>query len=441
MTEPATERICPRCGGAIPASATGCPRCEHRWITFLNSRETVLGGSVFVVIALFFVTGGIVRAYHEKLHAIAGQWFAAAETSLSAGDAPDALSDLRNALVYEPEDLRIQFRLAQALIAAGRDEEARTYLEGLLAQFPSNAEVNLSLAQIAAKSGNETDALRYYHGAIYGVWPNNPEANRLNARFELCRFLVARNDDASADGELISLVSEIPAKNGAAFHEQAGELFLRAGDPNRALAEFRAVLRSPKAPVAAWKNAGIAAYELQYFAVAQRYLERAQRVGKEEKDDLEVKSYLETSRLVLQWDPYLPRLKEQQRDDRVRHDLAQAIARLESCAKASGLELTAQPLPAGQDSGTPQNGKPAANSPSNSPVNATVPNFAALYSQAQTLQPQLAERNLRKHPEQIDAAMNLVFTIETATSKKCGEPAGLDKALLEIQKTAQGGER
>src|SRR5690348_451712 len=437
MTEPATERICPRCGGAIPAGAAGCPHCEHRWTAFLNSRETVLGGSLFVVIALFFVTGGIVRAYHEKLHALAGQWFAAAETSLNAGNAPAALSDLRNALVYEPEDLRIQFRLAQALIAAGRDEEARTYLEGLLAQFPSNAEVNLSLAQIAAKSGNETDALRYYHGAIYGAWSNNPEANRLNARFELCRFLVARNDDASADGELISLVSEIPAKNGAAFHEQAGELFLRAGDPNRALAEFRAVLRAPKAPVAAWKNAGIAAYELQYFAVAQRYLERAQRVGKEEKDDPEVKSYLETSRLVLQWDPYLPHLTEPQRNDRVRHNLAQAIARLESCAKASGLDLTAQPLPAGQNSNASQNGRPQGSAP----VNSGALDLAVLYSQAQTLRPQLAEKNLRRHPEQIDAAMNLVFTIETAAAQKCGEPAGLDKALLEIQKTMQGGER
>lgn len=437
MAEPATERICPRCGGAIPADAAGCPRCEGRWASFLNSRETVLGGSIFVVIALFFITGGVVRGYHEKLHDLAGQWFAAAETSLNAGNASAALSDLRNALVYEPEDLRIQFRLAQALMAAGHDEEARTYLEGLLAQAPSNAEVNLSLAQIAAKSGNETDALRYYHGAIYGVWPNAPEANRLSARFELCRFLVARNDDASADGELISLVSEIPAKNSSALHERAGELFLRAGDPNRALAEFRAALRAPKAPVATWKNAGIAAYELQYFAVAQRYLERSQRVGKEEKDDPEVKSYLETSRLVLQWDPYLPHLTEPQRNDRVRHNLAQAIARLESCAKASGLDLTAQPLPAGQNSNASQNGRPQGSAP----VNSGALDLAVLYSQAQTLRPQLAEKNLRRHPEQIDAAMNLVFTIETAAAQKCGEPAGLDKALLEIQKTMQGGER
>ncbi|HEU5410562.1 MAG TPA: tetratricopeptide repeat protein, partial [Candidatus Acidoferrales bacterium] len=90
----------------------------------------MLGGSALIVIVLFFVTGGIVRAYHEKLHALAGQWFAAAETSLKAGNARAALADLRNALMYEPEDSRIQFRLAQALMASAHDDEARTYLEG-----------------------------------------------------------------------------------------------------------------------------------------------------------------------------------------------------------------------------------------------------------------------------------------------------------------------
>jgi len=434
MPEQSNERICPRCGGTIPAGVAGCPRCEHRWRSFLNSRETVLGGSVLIVIVLFFVTGGIVRAYHEKLHSLAGQWFDAAQTNLNTGHAPAALADLRNALVYEPEDLRIQFRLAQALMAAGRDDEARTYLEGLLSQAPSNAQVNLALAQIAAEAGNETDALRYYHGAIYGVWPNNAEANRLNAQLELCKFLVARNDEANADGELIALAAEIPAKNSSPLHEQTGELFLQAGDPGRALAEFRAVLRAPKSPVAAWKGAGISAYKLGYFGVAQRYLQRAQRL---DKKDMEVNSYLETARLVLQWDPYLAGLREAQRSDRTRHDFSQALERLQSCAKTSGTELPAQMPTAAQQANASQNGSTGQNA-----VQKSAPNdLASLYAQAQTLRPQLSERNLKRHADQIDAAMNLVFAIETTTAQKCGEPTGLDKALLEIQKTLQGGER
>ncbi len=435
MAEDSNDRICPRCGGVIPAGSADCPRCDHRWTVFLNSRETVLTGSALIVIVLFFITGGVVRAYHEKLHTLAGQWFASAETNLKTGDASAALADLRNALVYEPEDPRIQFRLAQALMAAGHYEEARTYLEGLLAQAPSNAQVDLALAQIAAKNGNESDALRYYHGAIYGVWSDNPEANRLNARLELSKFLVSQNDNASADGELIALASEIPEKNSSALHEQTGELFLRAGDPGRALAEFRAVLREPKAPAAAWKGAGMAAYRLGYFAVAERYLTHAQRL---DKNDSEVNSHLETARLVLQWDPYLGGLREAQRNARVRYDFAQAVQRLQSCANASGINLAAQPASTPQNPSASQNAKPAATKPA---PNSGTPDLPGLYAQTQALQPQLAERNLMRHPEVIDDAMNLVFAIEKTTAARCGPPTGLDMALLEIQKITQGGER
>src|SRR5579862_5787021 len=174
MADESSSRICPRCGKAIPTGSVDCPQCDHRLELFLRSRETVLIACLLIVVVLFLVTGAVTRAYHEKLHALAGQWFAAAQKELNSGNAAEALVDLRDALAYEPEDPRIQFRLAQALTADGCDEEARSYLEGLLARSPSDAEVNLALARIASKGGNETDVLRYYHGAIYGVWQSNP---------------------------------------------------------------------------------------------------------------------------------------------------------------------------------------------------------------------------------------------------------------------------
>jgi tetratricopeptide (TPR) repeat protein len=427
MADETSARICPRCGKVIPAGSADCPQCDHRLELFLRARETVLIACVLVVVVLFLVTGAVTRVYHEKLHQLAGQWFTTAQKELNSGNAAAALVDLRNALVYEPEDPRIQFRLAQALMADGRDEEARSYLEGLLTRSPSDAEVNLALAQIAAKGGNETDALRYYHGAIYGVWPSDPEANRLNTRLELCRFLVVRNDDASADGELIALEAEIPERNGAGLHEQTGELFLRAGDASRALNEFRLALRGPHAPAAAWKGAGIAAYRLGYFEVAERYLGRAERI---DKHDTEVTEALQISRLAQAWDPYLPGLTETQRHERTRHDFGQAMQRLQSCAKSSGVQLVAQATKASQ--GGPSPAQPSGGGQAD---------LATLYARGQSLQAQLVERNLRGHPEEIDAAMQWVFSTETATAQKCGEPSGLDKALVEIQKFRQGGER
>ncbi len=239
MAEEKNARICPRCGNPLPEGKAECPQCENRLALLLRSRETVLSLCAVILIVFFFLTGMITQSYHQKLDALGKQWFAAGQQQLKANNAPGALSDFRNALVYHPDDAQVQFQLAQALSEEGRNEEAQSYLLGLLARSPSDAPVNLALARLAAHSGSETDALRYYHGAIYGVWPNEAEANRLNARLELCRFLIARGDPSSADGELIALGSEIPQQHGAPLHEQAGELFLQADDQNRALEGFK----------------------------------------------------------------------------------------------------------------------------------------------------------------------------------------------------------
>ena len=430
MAEGTSVRICPTCGKEIPEGKAACPRCEHRLEQFLHSRETVLFGSVLIIVVLFFITGAVARGYHVKLHALAGQWFNAGENALSAGNAEAALSDFRNALVYEPEDPRIQFRLAQALIANERYEEAHSYLLGLLAHSPSDAEVNLALARIATGAGDETDALRYYHGAIYGVWPSHPEENRLNARVELCRFLIGRNDDSNADGELMTLEAEIPQQHAAALHEQAGELFFRAGDTSRALEEFRRALSAPRPPTEALRGAGLASYQLGDFRVAERYLDRAYR---EKRDDADVAAALDTTHLILAWDPESRGLTEAQRRERVRHDLAQAISLTESCAKSSGIDLSKTPeqtTTAGQNAGANQKA-PAA--PSG--------DVATEYAQAKNLQAALSDRNLSRHPEELDAAINMIFELELTASQKCGEPTGLDEALVTLGKHRQNREQ
>jgi tetratricopeptide (TPR) repeat protein len=430
MAEGTSVRICPNCGKEIPEGRADCPQCSHRLEQFLHARETVLFGSLLVIVVLSFITGAVARGYHLKLHALAGQWFNAGEKELNTGNAEAALADLRNALVYEPEDPRIEFRLAQALIANERYGEAQSYLLGLLAHSPSDAEVNLALARIAAGAGNETDALRYYHGAVYGVWQSNPEENRLNARVELCRFLIVRNDDTSADGELMALEAEIPQQHATALHAEAGELFLRAGDASRALEEFRRALSTPHPPTEAWRGAGLAAYQMGDFRQAQRYLERAYR---EKKDDADVAAELGTTRLMLAWDPEARGLTEAQRRERVRHDLAQAISLTESCAKSSGIDLSKAPE---QTTGAGQNAEANQKRPA-----APSGDLATEYAQATNLQGSLSDRNLSRHPEELDAAINMIFTLELTASQKCGEPTGLDEALVILGKHRQNREQ
>lgn len=412
MAEGDNPQICRNCGNPLPAGATQCPHCDSRLSLILHARETVLSLTAAIVIVLFFLTGFITRDYHQKLAALGEQWFEAGEQQLQSGNAAAALADFRTALVYRPDDAQIQFRLALALAAGDRDSEARAYLLGLLARSPSDAPINLALARMSATSGSEADALRYYHGAIYGVWPKDAEANRLSARLELSRFLIGRDDTSIAEAELIALVSEIPEEHGAELHMQAGELFLRIGDARRALSEFRSALTVEHPPADSLRGAGLAAYQLGEYQQAERYLERARRLR---RGDADVSSALALSRLVISADPYSRGLSEAERRIRARRDFEQAFSRLQSCAKSRGANLST--------SAAPQSG------------------FVTLTNQAKALQPRLTERNLKLHPGQVEAAMNLVFAMEDAATQQCGTPQGTDEALTLIGKSRQGRER
>lgn len=448
MPEEPNPRRCPRCGSVIPEAAVACPHCAKRWSALLHSRETVLSLSILGLIIFFLVTGAIVSNYHQKLQSLGIEWFEAGREQLAKNNPPAALADFRNSLVYNPDDTRVEFQLAEALSAEGRDQEAQSYLLGLLAQAPSDASVNLALARIAASSGSEANALRYYHAAFYGVWPSDPESNRLNARFELCRFLVAENDAASADSELIALQSEIPQRNSASLHEQAADLFLKARDPDRALEEFRHALASSHPPLAALGGAGLAAYQMRDYRTAERYLERAAR---EKKHDPQVADTLETTRLILAWNPEAVGLRDTERRARVRHDLAQAISRAESCAQTSGLALLgtvagqkAASKPGGaQSTGTNNPSQNQQTAPNENPANGAgnpAPTLAMEYALAKNLQAGLSDRDLARHPETLDQAIDAIFALETATTHKCGEPAGgLDKALEVLGHNRQNG--
>ncbi|HKV28777.1 MAG TPA: tetratricopeptide repeat protein [Candidatus Acidoferrales bacterium] len=378
----------------------------------LHSRETVLSLTVLIVAVLFSLTGFVTRGYHHELSTLGRQWFETGEQQLKTGNAAAALADFHTALVYSPDDTRIQFQLAQALAVEGRNGEARAYLLELQAHAPSDAPINLALARISAGAGSVANALRYYHGAIYGVWPQEAEANRLSARLELSRFLISRGNTSIANAELIALASEIPEHNGASLHTQTGELFLRAGNASRALSEFRDALTVTHPPADALRGAGLAAYQLGEFQQAERYLDRAHRLR---TDDAEVSLALNISRLVMSADPYAFGLSESERRERARRDFEQAFTRLQSCAKARGVDLFAS---GGQQS-----------------------DLVTLGTQAKALRPQLTDQNLRRHPGQFDVAMNFVFVAEGLATKECGAPQNLDEALTLIGKFHQGRER
>ena len=162
---------------------------------------------------------------------------------LADGKPAQAFEDFRNSLSYGPENTNVQLRLAEALLADGRFTEARSYLVNLWDRAPGSGEVNLDLAHVSMQMGDVDQAIRYFRGAISGSWEKDPALQRRNVRLELCEFLLAHRRTNEAQAEIAGLAADTPADNGA-LHEENGRLFLRVGEPGKALANLKPRYRS-----------------------------------------------------------------------------------------------------------------------------------------------------------------------------------------------------
>jgi tetratricopeptide (TPR) repeat protein len=373
---------------------------EHRNSSAGQSREVVLVICALLLVVLFSVTGILTRAFHKKENALAAQWFAKGNACLANGAAREALDDYRRALIFDPENEPYQLHLAQALAQLGRQDEARAYLLNLLADRPGDGEVNFELARLAAQTGDIDDAVRFYHAAVYGAWETDPVAAQLRARLELSQFLVRHRENTLAEAELISLAANIPDRD-AELHTEAGDLFQNIGDLHRALNEYRSALKAAPDDLTARIGAGLVSFKLGSYSKATEDLELANKADQENKT---VATTLETVRLMISSDPFSTQLTARERANRVSAALAHAIQRADQCGNASV-------------------------------KNPNTSSLTDLAARAKLQQRSIwSERSLLLHPDQNDAAMEMVFKIENAATQVCGEPEGVDAAMRLIEK-------
>ncbi len=402
------DRSCPRCGQVIPEGQSECPYCAkpHGWWTV--QRETLLLASVAGLVVLFAITGVAAKFYHSKQRSLAQEWFVRGELALKAGNPKQALEDFHTTLAYAPDSYIYRLRLAQALMAAHRTDEARSHLLTLWRDEPGNGTVNRELARLAVEENDTSDALRYFHNAIYGVWQRAPEEQRRQTRLELCQFLIRQGAKNQAQSELIALAGELP--DSAAAHTRVAGLFLKAGDPARALEEYRKALKFNRRSEDALVGAGEVAFQTGDYALAASYLERAVRAPSAPPHAAEL---LTTARLVLGLDPYNRRLPRAESDRRVLHAFQIASARLDSCLKSQGI-----------------NPQPAANQPASA--------LQSLAQQQHKLHPKAHAHILSRNPDLRLNFMDWVSNVEETTLKPCGAPTGENQALLLIARM-QGG--
>ena len=352
---------------------------------------------------IFFVSvSGLSRAYRAQRYALGNRWFSRGTADLNAGRFDRSVTEFRSALLYSRDNYDYQLNLAEALIGEKRTDEAYSYLVNLWDRQPENGLVNLQLARIAAQKGQTQQAQRYYHNAIYAVWPGDQEVQRRDARLELIDYLLSINAKAQAQSELIALEENLGED--PVLQKRVGDLFLRAQDYEHALAAYRLCLKSDRHNQAALAGAGWAAFQLGSYPLAEHYLQAAVAVN---PNDTQSADRLNTTELVLRMDPFRRLMSVAERNRIVVQAFAIAGQRLSSCAtpNASAGPTTSQP---------------------------------SLADSWAKLKPRISEQELRRNPDLVEEAMDLVFDIERQTSVTCGTPTGADLALLLIAKLHEG---
>lgn len=365
---------------------------------YFRQRPVVLALlSVLAVLFFLFVTG-LSRAYHGQREALGDRWFNRGVADLNAKHFDAAVSNFRSALLYSRDNYFYQLNLAEALLGLGHTGEASAYLMNLWDREPENGLVNLELARIAAQQGRNDQAVRYYHDAIYATWSGDGKNQRRTARLELIELLLRLHSQAEAEAELIAFAEN--AGEDPAEQELIGGLFLRAQDYGRALAAFSSALKTDRHNPIALAGAGDAAFQLQRYPESQRFLQAAVAAN---PNSAQSADQLKTAEMVLRMDPYRRPISEAQRNRAAVDAFTVAGLRLKSC-----------PVLPGPGSG---------------------PSLSDRWS---AMKPEITDTGLRRNPDLVDSAMDLVFRIERQTSDTCGTPSGPDLALLLIARLHEG---
>lgn len=239
-----------------------------------------------------------------------------------------AIEQFRNALAVSRESTDYRLALARSLMALGRDSEAALQLSEVLKADPAEALPNLLLARIAASRGNTEDAYNYYHRAVYGFWPNSPEANRLSARWELIDMLARTKQKTRIVAELLGAADESRDDIGA--QKRIARMLLDNEAPTQAAQIAEGVIAREPKDFETRTVLGRAEMELGNYQLARDAFRRALAYNPKyepARDNMAIVNE------VLSLDPTLRGLGAAERYRRSRDLATRSLAALEQCLK------------------------------------------------------------------------------------------------------------
>jgi tetratricopeptide (TPR) repeat protein len=383
---------------------------------------------ILLVLTLAAATGfaavsHLVTRYNLNQQARGRRLYQQGVVAAGAGHYDDAIDAFRAALTCDPTNSQYQLSLARALRDSNdprRLDEAESYLLALWQRTPQDAAVNLALARVEAHRDSIEDATRYYHNAMYGVWNSDQDANRSRARIELIQFLLKRNVTVQAESEIMALAAGLPRDPAA--HLQTAQLFAQAQDYANALAQYEEVLHLDPDNPSALAGAGEAAYRSGNYVTAQRYLRSAVNANREDSNSREL---LETAELILRVNPFVSHISDAERNRRIAAAFSRAGDRLTECAQQTGVDLSST-APAAKTAVAK-----TTTATSVAPTSDLSP-LLTLQSRWAAAKPDLSRLRSPGETDLPDAIMDVVFQIEQQSAAVCGQPKGLDLALLLI---------
>jgi tetratricopeptide (TPR) repeat protein len=391
---------------------TPAERLAKRHLVF---KDTLSLLSLFAVTSVLAVlTWLIFRSYSQHQTDAAARWKGRGEEALRNHNPKAAVYDLRTSLGYGQDDPGTEVELAEGLaqIDTPRSlQEAAVYLNTLWEKEPGNGNINLQLARVLARQGQRAGALEHYHAAIYGVWNGNGAVQGRQARLELVRYLIQQDRFGDARDEL--LIAAGNDKSTPTLMQVAG-LMAEAHGPADALRFYREVAGRKPIEVQSLEGAGQMAFLLSRYKMARSYLDKAVKSSSAAHplmDRALAEKNLQIANAVVAIYPS-EELPQRARLLRVVSAYDAARKRYTACANGN----------AGQSS-APQSGSTQIQNNDQ---------MTTLGNRWQNSKPGLTVAALVNSEQLEKSTMQLVFDTEQITEQVCGEPTGVDAALLRI---------
>ncbi|MGE5569230.1 MAG: tetratricopeptide repeat protein [Rhodospirillales bacterium] len=283
---------------------------------------------MFLAAAALFAATSIAAGWYHRAQAARAEAFFARGGRLAAQDkSREAIQAYQNALAIDRNNTRFRLAVALELMKLGRPAEAAIYFHELLRADPASAIPNLMLARIAVSNGDTDGAMEYYHRAVFGYWPPGSEQRRTDAQWELVEFLQKKGTRKQVLAELLQL-EQMPV--GVDDRKRVAGLLVEYGAPGRASDIFRDILRQDSRDAQAWAGLGEANLMQGQYLEARTAFHRAARLN---PDDRSIRQRLEVTEAVIDLDPTIRGLGQDQRFTRSQNLLRLAISALDECLK------------------------------------------------------------------------------------------------------------